>query len=144
MSAIPAVKDAVEARLKASEALAGVPIIRGKEDPSPVEYVSLWKAVANREYAGLRGNAATVPIDELIDLTIVVDAMSASGSDPAPAEARAYEIFAAVDAVLRADLTLGGAWRFDRTSKSEDDFYRTDKRKGCRIFLTLSGKARLD
>ena len=143
-SAVPAVKKAVTERLRASAELAGVAVTRGKPaDPAPDEYVSLWKAKATRDYAGLRGGAATTPLDELIELTIVVDVMMASGSDPEPSELRAYEIFAAVDAVLRADLTLGGAWRFDRTSQYEDDFYRDEKRRGCRVFQTLSGKARI-
>lgn len=143
-STVPAVKAAVQAMLKADAALAGVPIVRGKPaDGAPEEYVSLWKAKATREYAGLRGGAATAPMDEMVELTIVVDVQLASGTDPEPSELRAYEIFAAVDAALRADLTLGGVWRFDKTSSYEDDFYRDDKRRGCRVFQTLSGKARI-
>lgn len=141
---VPAVKGAIQERLKAVESLADVPIIRGKPgDPAPEEYVSLWKAKATRDYSGLRGGAQTVPIDEMVDLTIVVDVAYATGADPEPSEVRAYEIFAAVDAALRADLTLGGVWRFDKTSSYEDDFYRDDKRRGCRVFQTLSGKARI-
>jgi hypothetical protein len=142
-SAIPAVKDAVESRLTAAEALKGVAIFRGRPSPGPAEYIALWKTSATREYSGLRGGAATAPLAELIDLTIVVDVALASGADQAPAEARAYELFGGIEDALRADLTLGGAWRFDRISKVEDDFFREDKRKGCRVFLTVSGKAQI-
>lgn len=137
------VKAAVQERLEASSDLNGVQVLRGKPEPAPDEYVSLWKAKATRDYSGLRGGAATVPLDENIDLTIIVDVALASGTDPEPSEIRAYEIFAAVDAALRADLTLGGVWRYDKSSSYEDEFYRDKDRRGCRVFQTLSGKARI-
>jgi hypothetical protein len=139
-SAIPAVKAALLTLLGSASGLEGVAILRGKPDPLPDEFVSVWDAASERDYAGLGPKA---PLDEVIDLTLVVDVGQASGTDFEPSETRAWEIFGAVEDAIRSDLTLSGSWRFDRISKVKQEYFRQDKRRGCRVFCTLTGKARI-
>jgi len=139
--AIPAVKLAVERILGEAEALKGVLVARGKPEPQPDELVAIWEAKATREFATIGPKPA--PLDEIISLTLVVDVLRASGSDFRPAEERAWVIFEGVDAALRSDLSLDGVWFFDHTAEEKQEYYRTDKKRGCRIWLTLVGKARI-
>lgn len=138
-TAVPAAKSALLASMQAAPGLSGVTVVRGKPDPEPSEFVSLWSAECEREYASLGQQR----LDEEISLTVVVDVASAAGTDYGPAETRAWALFDAVEGAVRADLTLGGVWRFDRISKVRQEFFRQDRRRGCRVFLTITGKARI-
>lgn len=138
-SAIPLVKERLQAKLEAAPSLSGVAIERGKPEPGPAEYISIWSAKATREPAGLGGEK----LYEQIEVVLVVDVALATGRDRQKVEERAYERAGAAETALREDLTLGDAWLFDRISKWEDEHYLLDKRRGVRVFLTLSGKARI-
>lgn len=116
-----------------------VPVLLGKPDPLPAQFVSIWEATAEREFATLGGKK----LDEMVELTLVIDVGLASGSDFRPSRDRALEIADEVEAVISVDSSLGGIWFFSHLSKVKTQYFRTDKRRGCRAFQTLSGKGRI-
>jgi hypothetical protein len=138
-SAIPAAQLVLRELLEAAKPLEDVPVLVGKPDPLPAEFIAFFEATSQRDFGPIGGGK----LNEMVELTLVVDVAEATGSDFAPSEARAWEIFADVEAVIRSDLSLADTWFFDHVSKVRKEYFRVDKRRGCRIFLTLSGKARI-
>jgi len=136
-SAIPAVEAALLKQLTGhtDEAL----LAEGKPEPSPDEFVALWEVDSENEYASISGPFPR--FHEMINLQVVIEVIRASAADFAPPRERAQEIAAAVEDGLRLDLTLSRAWLFGSIAKRKQQYFRTDKQRGCRIFLTISGKA---
>src|SRR5262249_53398025 len=136
-SAIPAVEAAFLAQLEGHTD--GAPLGEGKPEPTPDEYVALWEVESETEV----GSLGQQKLREDIDLQVVVEVIRASANDFAPSRERAQAIAAHVEARFREDLTLGRVWLFGRISKRRQQYFRTDKQRGCRIFLTFSGSAEI-
>lgn len=143
-TAIWSVQTAVEETLEGAAGMpSGVEIDLGKPEPLPAKCILLWEVTAKRDFAAIAKQVAGQKLWEMIDLTLVVEVALASGTQYKPADEEAEKIFKAMDTALRADLTLGGVWKFDHFSEIKKQFFRQDKRRGCRVFVTLSGKAQI-
>lgn len=140
MSAILEAKEKIYDTLKASEAaeLSGVAINWGVE--KDFEEVVIWHSEADRDFATI--GRQPPPLDETYNIGLVVNVIAhQSGRDARSAEVRAWAIAAAVQSELRgerSDRTL-----FHRPAKVAQEGIQTDKGTGCRIKITLTGKARI-
>lgn len=139
-SAIPTVRQAIEDRLRAATSLEDVSISRGSPDTPPTEAVVLGKATATRDYAAL--GVQPTPLNEQIRLEFVVGVI-VIGGDYEAAEERAFVLMDAVDAELRSDLSLDGAWLYGRLTSIEQDYVPVDKGKACQIGFAIEGTARI-
>lgn len=136
-SAIPAVKAAIQSTLEdATGLLDDIPVSRGLEPSRPKEYVWIWKAKAKRDFKSIGSRPA--PLDE--DVSVTMRVVAIGGEDP---ESRVFEISDAVEAALRADLTLGGVVRWHRVEELEQELQQFDPKVGCHILMTLTARARI-
>lgn len=136
LSAVPVVKEKVYALLTTA---LDVPVVWGLSDRHR-EFVSIWQGETTREHRILAANA---PLDESFEITLVIQSALPSGKDMKAAEDRSWELLDAVEAVLRADLTLDGTTFFTTPAKAKQEFIQTEKLQGSRITLTFSGTARI-
>ena len=98
-TAIPADKEAVRRTLAEAEALTDVEVATGFEPTRPKEYVWIAKASAKRDWASLGQRRRKEKLSVTMRVVVI------GGED---VESRAYEICAAVEAALLANLQLDG------------------------------------
>ena len=135
-SAIPAVKAAVLSTLSSAEDLEGVEVGADLEPSRNSKYVWIWRAKSKRQFKSV--GARPPALDEDVSLTLRVVVIG--GEDP---ETAVFEISDAVEAALRADLTLGGAVRWHRVEELDQEPLQFDQKVGCHILMTLTARARI-
>jgi hypothetical protein len=116
LSNAPAAKRALYDALKAELAPVAVWHSAPNTDHPGNENVVVGKITVDQEWGSL--GAVNPRRDEDIDIDVVVQ-VALGGTDEFACEARAWEIAAAIQTVLAADLTLGGAVRYARPSRIE-------------------------
>jgi len=139
-SAILDVRDAVTEILKGAEALSGIEVSDDREPERSTEYIWIWKAESNRDFAGI--GSQPPKLDEDIEITLRVVAMR--GTDELrPSEDRAFEIANAAEKALAQQTTLNKTVRFHWVSKVKPTPFLFDRKRGCEVVMTLSAKARI-
>lgn len=146
-TALPEVTEYVQSLLEADEAITA-PVVwgppTGDDRAAAVVCVGFGSNGQSgeglREWATLGGGK----LDEEITLELAVDCQGMDGTDMKAAYSRSYELAASVERVLREDkgmdeLLLKPA----RLSALRGSYYRVDKTRGHRVFLTLTGTARI-
>lgn len=120
-SLLPATRTALVDLLKDHANLAGVTVARNLPtgDVLPRELVHIAStSTGSHEFATLRAGRKTR--NESFTLTVVFDTILAASTDPEEAEARVFEMFAALEDVIADDPSLGmehtlragiGEWR---------------------------------
>lgn len=136
-TSLPAAKEAVKAALDGAEGLDGVRVARGKE-PNKKEYVWIFKGKAKRDFASL--GPKPPPLDENVEVTLRIVAIK---GDDVASEDRAYELFNAVETVLRDNPDLSEDILFQRISEVEDGHVLFDQKWGFHIIATVTAKARI-
>lgn len=126
---------------------AGVKVTWGPPpEPQPEEFVAVgfgdgMARESTREWRTL-GSTSPHAVEEEFTLRILVEAVRASGDDLRAPDERAGVIADAVETILGSDLTLTSTVWHSLTVARREQLFRTDQRRGGRVFLTLAGMAR--
>jgi hypothetical protein len=146
--ALPEFTELVEKVLEEAEDLKGTSIFWGPPtgDDKPLELIILgadkdaMSGSADREWGPIGAGV----LDEALELPMAVEVSLNSGTNTKPAYTRSFEIAAAVESALRADLDLGGFLLMPaKFSALQGRFFRSDRLRGHHVFLTLTGTARI-
>ncbi len=148
-SILPALQSSLVTLLAGTAGLSGVKVSFGPPpDPEPEEYVAVGigrdPEEVTRDFRVMMGGAAQNPLDEDYTKRLSVVAQKATGADLQPSYTRAWALAAVVETALRADLTVGGVSQFPmHIERMRGEFFRTDKFRGYRIFVDLTGSTRI-
>lgn len=146
----PPVVAITQAVVTALDNALSVPVLWGPPTGTvPVEFVSVGYGLAEKSWEGEREwvGAGRVTVDEDFNLELCIQSMASSGPDLKPAFDRSIEIAKEVEAALREDTGLSSAEtlaqiRNLKFSKALGQYFRADKSRGHRLFLTITGIAR--
>lgn len=146
-SAIPSVAEKAIEILEAAqaevEALQGVAITADKEPELDDEYVWLYRKRATRGFKLVGPQPA--PLDETLRLYFRILVVKGE-KEAKPAEDRALQIAAAVEAVFREagkEKALGKSVRNILVTELDDEPLLFDKKRGCQILMTVAMIARI-
>lgn len=140
-TAIPNVIAAFETALGGVAALNGVSISRGEPGGDrPEEGIIFGDVVSNREYGALGTQPS--PLDETVQLNFGAWVVML-GTAYSTAETRLWVLFDALEAKLRTDLSLNGAWLFSRLTNIERKYVPVDKGRAAQVTFICEGRARI-
>jgi hypothetical protein len=147
-SALPAITEFLQGVLEDADDLKDVSIVWGPPlgDDRPAELVCVGfgedgqSGESSRDWATLGGGK----LDEEFEVEVTTDVQGHHGTDLKAAYDRSFELNNAVEGAIRADISLGGLLLEPaRISRAKGSYYRADKTRGHRVFLTLTGTARI-
>lgn len=140
ISRAPQIKDYLETEL--STAMPGMRIGR-VPDENEIEQIVIGRSKSTREFGGLGRNP--VVVDELpLEIILAVEVLYQQ-RDPEAAEERAWAICDSIETVIRNNIRLGlsnAECRNARISTAVQSTFRTDRRRGVQIALTLQAETR--
>ena len=137
---IPAVKAAVLKVLESAKALEDITVSGDKEPERDTEYVWIYKAKAKRQFTTIGKQPAAQ--DEMVEVHLRVFAVD-PGATYTDVEARAVEIFEAVESALRDSPTLDGTAFFQHVEELEIEPLLLDQNWACHVLVTLAAKTRI-
>jgi hypothetical protein len=147
-SALERVTEKLQKTLEAAAPLKGIPVIWGPPvgDDRPAEFVSVGFG-PNGESGDAERNWGPIgagQLEEDLTIELQVESSGHDGTDLKGAYTRSFEIAADVEAAIRADITLGDLLLLPaRLSRWRGRYFRADKVRGHRVFLTLTAQARI-
>lgn len=145
-SALPAIFEYIHDRLSKSEAV-DVPVSWGPAtgDDAPAAWVGVGVGEdgegteSERDFPFIGGGV----LEEEFEISLIVEVLAVGDPSLKAAFDRSVAIAAIVEEEIRDDIEFGGLIFNGKVGKWKTHFFRTDTANGHRVFLTLTGKARI-